>query len=174
MREYFKKRYFAIGVIPLLLMLAIGCSKKENVNISVKELANSITDKLIKDAKIGSKDELNWNEVDLLTDNASPILEKIDVDGSALEEGVLLEDSVASSANRILILKVKKEKDVHKVKKTLDKLRKNQEKSYKDGVKEEYTKVKDGLVAVRDNYIYYFVYDDVASLKKIVDDTLVK
>lgn len=168
------KKISHISLLIMILIIATGCSKSKKTEVTTKELANSITDKLVKDTKVASSDKLNWNKIDLLSEKAAPILERIKVKADVLEEGIVLEDAAESSANRILILKVKEDKDINKVKLALDELKKTQEESYKNGVKDEYKKVKEGIVTTHNKYIYYIVYDDIQGIKKILDDATVK
>ncbi|WP_167958177.1 DUF4358 domain-containing protein [Anaerosporobacter faecicola] len=169
------KKVVSILVIVLLLASLIGCgSKSKKGSVKTQDLIDSIGEQIAKDKGLGSKEELSWNEVDLLSEEGAAMVEKMSLNPSILEEAIYYENPMNDSADRIIIAKVKEEKDVNTVKLAFDEFRKNQEKEWKQNLPEQYEKVKGGQVFVKDAYVFYYVYDDIASIKKISDDALVK
>lgn len=168
------KKIISLLLIAVVMISLGGCKKSEKADVKTKDLINSIGEKIAEDVGVSSKDELDWNEVDLLSENGSAILEMMNLDPNILEEAIYYENPMNVRADRIIIAKVKEEKDVNTVKLAFDELKKSQETDWEQYLPEQYDKVKNGLVFVKDNYVFYFVYDDVESIKKIVDDALVQ
>lgn len=157
-----------------MMVCLAGCKKSKETNVATQDLINLIGDKIAQDYEVDSKETLDWNEIDLLSEQGAPILQMMNLDSSLLEEAIYYENPRNVSADRIIIAKVKEEKDVNTVKLAFDELKKSQESDWEQYLPEQYTKVKEGQIVVKDKYVIYIVYDDVAGIKKIVDDALIQ
>lgn len=151
-----------------------ACKKAKEVDVKTQDVMDSIGKQIAQDMNVSSKDELAWNEVDLLSENGAAILEMMNLDSSIMEEAVYYENPSNDKADRIIIAKVKEDRDVNTVKLAFDELKKNQETTLEEVFPEQSKEVKEGLVFVKNNYVIYLVYDDIASIKKIVDDAIVQ
>ncbi|WP_455714958.1 DUF4358 domain-containing protein [Anaerosporobacter sp.] len=168
------KKIVVIILVAVLTVSLAGCKKSKEADVKTKELIDSIGEKIAKDVGVSSKDELDWSEVDLLSENGLAILEMMNLDPNILQEAIYYENPMNVRADRIIIAKVKEEKDVNTVKLAFDELKKAQETDWEQYLPEQYEKVKNGQVFTKDKFVFYIVYDDVASIKKIVDDALVQ
>lgn len=168
------KKIISVILVVIIAVGLVGCKKAKEVDVKTQDLINSIGESIAKDANVASKEELGWNEVDLLSENGSAILEMMNLDPNLLEEAIYYENPMNVRADRIIIAKVKEEKDVNTVKLAFDELKQAQEADWKQYLPDQYQKVKEGQVIVKDKFVFYFVYDDIASIKKIVDDALIQ
>lgn len=168
------KKIVAIVLVAVMIVSLAGCKKTKEADVKTKDLIDSIGEKIAKDVGVSSKEELDWNEVDLLSENGTAILEMMNLDPNIFEEAIYYENPMNVKADRIIVAKVKEEKDVNTVKLAFDELKKSQETDWEQYLPEQHEKVKNGQVFTKDKFVFYFVYDDVASIKKIVDDALVK
>lgn len=168
------KKIISVMLVVMMMVSLVGCKKSEEVDVKTQDLIDSIGDKIAEDANLSSKEELAWNEVDLLSENGSAILEMMNLDPNILEEAIYYESPMNVKADRIIIAKVKEEKDVNTVKLAFDEVKKSHEADWKQYLPDQYQKVKEGQVFVKDKFVFYLVYDDVAGIKKIVDDALIQ
>lgn len=168
------KKISTVVIILVMMVCLVGCKKSKETNVATQDLINLIGDKIAQDYEVDSKETLDWNEIDLLSEQGAPILQMMNLDSSLLEEAIYYENPRNVSADRIIIAKVKEEKDVNTVKLAFDELKKSQESDWEQYLPEQYTKVKEGQIVVKDKYVIYIVYDDVAGIKKIVDDALIQ
>lgn len=168
------KKISTVVIILVMMVCLAGCKKSKETNVATQDLINLIGDKIAQDYEVDSKETLDWNEIDLLSEQGAPILQMMNLDSSLLEEAIYYENPRNVSADRIIIAKVKEEKDVNTVKLAFDELKKSQESDWEQYLPEQYTKVKEGQIVVKDKYVIYIVYDDVAGIKKIVDDALIQ
>lgn len=168
------KKIISVMLVVVIAVSLVGCKKAKEVDVKTQDLINSIGESIAKDANVSSKEELGWNEVDLLSENGSAILEMMNLDPNLLEEAIYYENPMNVRADRIIIAKVKEEKDVNTVKLAFDELKQAQEADWEQYLPDQYQKVKEGQVIVKDKFVFYFVYEDIASIKKIVDDALIQ
>lgn len=168
------KKIIAVILVVTLTVSLVGCKKSEEVNVKTQDLIDSIGKKIAEDSNVSSKEDLAWNEVDLLSENGSAILEMMNLDPNILEEAIYYENPMNVKADRIIIAKVKEDKDVNTVKLAFDEMKKTHEADWEQYLPDQYQKVKEGQVFTKDKFVFYIVYDDIASIKKIVDDALIQ
>lgn len=174
MKKIYVKKISIILALLTMVLCMVGCKKSKEINVGTQDLIDSIGEKVAQDSGVDSKETLNWNEIDLLSEQGAPLLEMMNLDSSILEEAIYYENPMNVSADRIIIAKVKEEKDVNTVKLAFDELKKSQESDWEQYLPEQYTKVKEGQILVKDKYVMYIVYDDLAGIKKIIDDALIQ
>ncbi|HEX3020925.1 MAG TPA: DUF4358 domain-containing protein [Lachnospiraceae bacterium] len=168
------KKIRMVAILLIVVVSMSACKKSKEPNVSVQELIDSVAKQIAKDNNNADASSLDWNRIDLSKEEGASLLEVMKMESKWVEEGIYFENASNESSDRIILIKVKDDKDMSKVKKALEETKKSQESDWKEMKKEQYEKVKNGTIAIQGKYIMYIVYEDVSGIKKIVDDKLLE
>lgn len=171
---YMSKKIRMVAILLIVVVSMSACKKSKEPNVSVQELIDSVAKQIAKDNNNADASSLDWNRIDLSKEEGASLLEVMKMESKWVEEGIYFENASNESSDRIILIKVKEDRDMSKVKNALEETKKSQESDWKEMKKEQYEKVKNGTIAIQGKYIMYIVYEDVAGIKKIVDDKLLE
>lgn len=166
-------RHKILMIAMLLSLTLVACTKPKEPTVKVSDLMDQVTDKLVKDYKTTSTEQLGYNRVDFLKEDSRDIISTMKLKKDTIEEGFYLSDPTGKTSNRIMIAKAKKDSDIKGIVDAFRKMKEKQDKVWKKKQKGEYTKVKDALVEISGKYVYYIVYDDMKSINRIIADGII-
>lgn len=168
------RRYRIVVLSLLLSVILISCAKPKEPTVKVSDLSGQITEKIAKDNKLSSEEQLGYKKIDFLDEDSKDIFRSMKLSKDTIEEGVYLSDPSQKTSHRIMIVKAKKDTDIKPIVDAFRKMQEAQEKEWKKKQKREYQKVKDALVETKGKYVYYIVYNDMEGINKIIVDGIVK
>lgn len=168
------QRYKLILIAMLISLIFVSCTKPKEPSVKVTNLMDQVTDKIVKDYKTTSREQLGYNRLDFLKDDSKDIVSTMKLEKNTIEEGIYLSDPTGKTSDRIMIVKAKKDTDIKGVVDAFRKMQEKQDKEWKKKQKKQYEKVKNGIIDTNGKYVIYIVYDDMASLMKIINDKIAK
>lgn len=148
------KKKIMIGLIGTAVLMAVtGCGKKEEKNIDVKTVANSLLN------EIKYEDQLSEVSYDIVYD-----MEDIDVTESAVYV------SSGATAEEIAAIKCETREDATKVEKALKERVKEQKESFENYVPKELDKLSKAVIEKNGSIVVLSISNDDAKAKEIIEN----
>lgn len=171
-------RKFNVLLLAFVLVLAAGCTKKEDNNekpeatVSFDEITTSIKEAIAKDLKEdgGVEEEVlvdgkltYYLETDLTASESddpavSIWLEKMNLDQAKISNGTVIAAMMMVNSDEVILLEAKDEADVATLKASLEKELENQVQTWKQYLPDQYEKVKQNTITTKGKYLLYVTY----------------
>lgn len=149
-----KRIYFTMLCLSFI-MICSACSKKEEKDVDVKALSNSLLSELTY------QDELS--EIDLTTAQMIYAIEENSVAESAFYV------SSGATAEEIAVIKCQNSDEAKKVKEALELRVQEQTESFRDYVPEELEKLGKAVIKEKGSYVILSISNDPDQAKSIID-----
>lgn len=166
-----RKRSFIICWVLFAAMILVACKKQES-NLPVQDIMDDIETKVSADQGVLSGEELNWDRLDLCKEEGNIVREMIGLRQDLIAEGIYFANPSKEKSDRIILLKAKTKKEIEQIVDCLEEMQDAQEEEWEYVSKQEYEKVENAVIETKERYVMYLVYDNPASIKKIIEDRL--
>ncbi|MTI69275.1 MAG: DUF4358 domain-containing protein [Firmicutes bacterium] len=171
------KKILSLILIVTTVFSFVGCSKKTELNVKVKDILDDIKGEIAKDMKDkGVKEESlkdgklpGFMDIDLTKEKNpfSEIFSKEDI-----KEGYILQQMMNVKSDLIIVLKAKDESKVKDLKTSLEKIKKGQVNTWEKYLPDQYKKVQNNIIKTKGKYLVYITYDNPEKIEKIFNNSL--
>lgn len=161
------RNFCVIFLCMLFACVCSGCKEKPPKDVKVDKIINSMGEQIARDSELNNYKELNWQKIDLKKEEGKEILKSMELEPSRIKEGIYFLNPVNVKADCILVAKAEDKESISEIKNALTKFKKSQEENWKNYLPEQYEKVKNAVIAVKEDYVMYLVYEDTAQLTSI-------